>query len=51
MNLVLIHFDHDKKEYETLTEEDVLHQLKEALLAGKTVWTIKDEYWIDDAGD
>jgi len=49
MNLVFTRQDSATREHETLTEEDVIHQLLEALRAGQTVHTVYSDYWVDDA--
>ena len=51
MKLVFLRGSTDSEEYETLEEEDVLHQLMQALKDGDTVWTNGAAFWIDDAGD
>jgi len=51
MNLVFIRHNNSSKEYEAVTEEDVLQELRDALANGVTVSINNIEFWIDDAGD
>jgi len=51
MNLLFTRQNSADKTCETLTQEDVLYQLLEALLDGQTIHAVYRDYWVDDAGD